>query len=126
MDPCTMCGERPATTEYGLPVCDECKAMCISLDAKLKEMEAADPELAKLGQSIEETTKALLSRIIPCDWGREVGLPEDTTVCPEVAERVVVIHDPDNPAFELELRLCPGHDFLVRRHTDPRSDPCTT
>lgn len=123
---CAMCEERPATTVYGLPVCDECQAMLNTLDGDLKEMEAADPELAELGRRIEEGCRAILSRTIPCAWGREVFLPDDPEVCPEVAEKVVVVHDPAQPTFGMELRLCPAHDVLVRHHTDPHADPCTT
>lgn len=45
---CTLCEDRPATTSWGLPVCDECKAFLGRLDVDLKAMEDADPELAAI------------------------------------------------------------------------------
>lgn len=50
---CTMCEEAPATTNWGLPVCQECADMLTRLDGNLKEMEADDPELAELGRRAE-------------------------------------------------------------------------
>lgn len=45
---CTLCGERPATTTWGFPVCDDCHGFLGRLDVDLKAMEDADPELAAI------------------------------------------------------------------------------
>lgn len=52
---CTMCEEQPATTTWGFPVCQDCADMLTALNGELKEMEAADPELAEAGRRVEES-----------------------------------------------------------------------
>ena len=54
LDLCTMCGEAPATTEYGYPVCQPCHDWLVVLDGHLKELEVGDPELRELGQQIAQ------------------------------------------------------------------------
>lgn len=53
-----MCEERPATTVFAFPVCDECAEWLGKLDVQLKAEEAADPELARLGREVEESATA--------------------------------------------------------------------
>lgn len=59
---CTLCEHNPATTSWGLPVCDECHAFLGRLDVDLKAMEAADPELAALGGIFTDRTKPYRER----------------------------------------------------------------
>jgi hypothetical protein len=47
-DLCTMCGEKPATTTWGFPVCQSCADGLDGLHADLKEMERTDPALRAL------------------------------------------------------------------------------
>lgn len=62
---CTMCEQAPATTHYGFPVCQPCCDGLIALDADLKQMEAQDPELARLGRAVEESWEKLLRKRSP-------------------------------------------------------------
>lgn len=51
---CTMCEQEPATTTWGLPVCQPCADGLDETQQMLAEEEAADPHLAELGQRVED------------------------------------------------------------------------
>lgn len=50
---CSLCGEAEASASWGLPVCDGCASWLQTLDATLAEMEAANPELARLRRRVD-------------------------------------------------------------------------
>lgn len=51
---CTMCEEEPATTRYGLPVCQSCHDWLTNTVAPaLADMEAACPDCAGQGWTAE-------------------------------------------------------------------------
>lgn len=56
-DLCSMCESSPATTTWGLPVCQDCADGLDSLQGELRAMEEADPELARLGERAEEAMR---------------------------------------------------------------------
>lgn len=56
-----MCEAQPATTTYGLPVCQGCYDGLVGLQGDLEAMEAADPWLAELGRRVEESARKYLS-----------------------------------------------------------------
>ena len=55
-----MCGEEPATTTYGLPVCQPCRDGLVALDGEIKAMEADDPALAELAERVESSCRRYL------------------------------------------------------------------
>jgi hypothetical protein len=73
---CTMCEQAPATTTWFAPVCQPCADMLGSLDADLKEMEAADPALAEMGRRVEESARRVF------DWASEDMDEEPMRQCP--------------------------------------------
>lgn len=86
---CTLCEERPATTSWGLPVCDECHGFLGRLDVELKAMEDADPELAALAGIFEDRTKPYRERAREAIAARrqEQALPDQFR---QLAERPAV------------------------------------
>lgn len=59
--PCSMCEAEPATTTWGLPVCQSCADALTSLQGDLAEMHAADPHLAELARRVEESAAELFA-----------------------------------------------------------------
>ncbi len=55
MSLCSMCERAPATTTWGLPVCQPCADALDQTQADLKQMEAEDPHLAELGRRVEDS-----------------------------------------------------------------------
>ncbi len=58
---CQMCEDETATTTWGAPVCEYCSNMLDEVDGELQAMEAADPELKKLGDRIRRYSETLNS-----------------------------------------------------------------
>lgn len=57
---CTMCNEQPAEFVWGFPVCRGCLEALQELDIELKEEEAKDPDLKKLGDNVREAQEKWL------------------------------------------------------------------
>lgn len=62
---CTMCEMEPATTRWGLPVCQSCHDGLNETQAWLAEEEANDPVLADLGRKVEESAARFVAEQCP-------------------------------------------------------------
>lgn len=60
-DLCSFCEEAPATTTWGLPVCQPCEDFLRGLNDDLTAMEADDPDLAVKGRAVEEAAQRLFA-----------------------------------------------------------------
>lgn len=49
-----MCDRGKATTTYGFPVCEPCRVWLVGVDAELKALEAADPDLKAAGAAVDD------------------------------------------------------------------------
>lgn len=61
--------------------------------------------------------------LISCDWGRNVGLPDDQEPCPEQAQQRFAIHLGDE---QIILQVCDHHKMRLYEHTDPHAGELTT
>lgn len=59
---CNMCAQRPATTVWGLPVCQPCADSLDDTQVMLETMEAEDPALAELGRRVEASCRSYLEQ----------------------------------------------------------------
>lgn len=61
----------------------------------------------------------LLQDLLGCVWGRFISTEDDSDVCGERAEQIVVLHDGDR---ECALKLCAKHRDRVFAETTPHED----
>lgn len=67
----------------------------------------------------DQRALAAAMRLISCDWGTKVKLPDDREVCTREARRYMAIH---GHADEVHvLQVCDEHAAIIERETDPHA-----
>jgi hypothetical protein len=69
---------------------------------------------------VADVVADLLQRLLGCEWGRGLCLPEDREPCPAMAAVQVALHGDGAPRL---FRLCSKHFTTVQRETDPHREP---
>ena len=65
------------------------------------------------------TAQAMVHRIIGCDWGRLIALPNNREPCCAQAATRTVLHDPHGG--QLMVQLCAEHHHILLEQTDPHA-----
>jgi hypothetical protein len=60
--------------------------------------------------------------LLGCQWGRDIGTPDDSEPCFEQTLRMVCLHDPHGGRPPQVLKLCLAHADRLNQETNPHKE----